>query len=41
MRRGAGVTTSIDAILAALKDLDDMVDGPAVRTTTDAGSMAA
>jgi len=41
MRRGAGVTTSIDAILAALKDLDHMVDGPAVRATADAGSMVA
>ena len=41
LRRGAAVTTSIDAIMAALKTLDDRVEVPAIAVKTGVGNVSA
>jgi len=41
LRRGAGVTTSIDAIMAALKALDGRVDAFAIAPKAGLGSASA
>jgi len=41
LRHGAGVTTSIDAIKAALGQLDDMLDGAIMTAKSHAGTAAA
>lgn len=41
LRRGAGVTTTIDAIMSALARLDEMVDGPAIPAKAGTGLLSA